>query len=82
MGVYMWIVSGCVNMDFLLSNVIENFIIENIWADFGSNIHWANDDQAMLGSVSVFALITSIYSIFIAISDINEKLPLPTTHLH
>jgi sorbitol-specific phosphotransferase system component IIC len=49
MGVYIGIVSGYVNMGFRLSNVIVNFIIGNIWTQFGSNIHWANGGQAMLG---------------------------------
>ena len=73
MCVYMSILSACIDVSYLLANILINLCGSKIFNHFYRSSWSITRLQTLIGFSSVFAVITAIYAFFLKIPTIEES---------
>lgn len=68
MGVYMSIISTCIDLAYVIANLVMNLGLGNLYTKFPSSWNLKRY-QSLIGFASVWAILTAIYSLFVIIPD-------------
>ncbi|EAY23426.1 Major Facilitator Superfamily protein [Trichomonas vaginalis G3] len=68
MGVYMSILSTCIDVAYVLANLIMNLGLGNLVPKFPSSWHLTRY-QSLIGFAAVWAVLTAVFSLFIIVPD-------------